>query len=390
MIDKKLKILGESARFDVCGYIRPVENDYNLSSFIYPAVGEKGRVYRLFKILLSNFCKGNCFYCANRKNRDCPRYRFEPEELAHLFYSLWKKGYVDGLFLSSGIDEDVNQTQERMNKTVEILRIKYGYHGYIHLKILPGTDELLIKRAFSMASRVSLNMEAPGTQFLTKLSPDKNFSHLLLKNLKKMSILQNEKPLPAGVTSQLVVGAAGEKDRDITGFVFHLYKKFHLKRVYYSGFEPVKNTPLENIEPASPLREWRLYQADILIRRYGFSPSELVFDRNGNLLSDRDPKLAWAENNPQNFPVEINSASLEELVRVPGIGHISAQKIVSRRREKKIKSIDDLKGIGLNIPLSLRFLTLNGRYFKSKIGGKTGDERSIIKEEYEPVQVLWK
>ncbi|HOL22187.1 MAG TPA: helix-hairpin-helix domain-containing protein [bacterium] len=391
MSEKKIQILGETARFDVCGYTRPVESVYHLNSFIYPAVGGKGRIYRLFKVLLSNFCRANCFYCINRQDRDCPRYRFDPDELAGLFFSLWKKGYVDGLFLSSSIDGDASETQERMNKTVEILRKRYNYSGYIHLKVLPGVDEVLIKRAFRLASRLSLNMEAPGTKFLRKLSPDKDFSHLLLKNLKRISIIHNEHPLPAGITSQLIVGAAGESDRDITGFVFHLYNTLNLKRVYYSGFEPVIKTPMENLPSCPPLRELRLYQADILIRQYGFSPSELVFDTRGNLLPDRDPKLVWAENNPQKFPVEINRASMEELVRVPGIGYTGAQKILLRRQERRINSPDELKGIRIRISLASNFLTFNGKHFKGKISAESSDdEKNMIKEEQEPLQVLWK
>ncbi|MCM8762662.1 MAG: helix-hairpin-helix domain-containing protein [Candidatus Omnitrophica bacterium] len=386
-MSRKLRTLRETARFDVCGYTKPVDLSYHLNSFIYPAVGEKGRVYRLFKVLLSNFCKANCFYCMNRKDRDYPRYRFEPAELAGLFFSLWKKGYVDGLFLSSSIDGDANNTQEKMNRVVEILRKKYNYSGYIHLKVMPGVDENLIKKAFKLSSRLSLNIEAPGTKFLKNLSPDKDFSALLLKNLKKICLLNREYPLPAGITSQIVVGAGGETDRDIMGFIFRLYRKFNLKRVYYSGFEPIIKTPMENLPPCAPLRELRLYQADILIKQYGFSPSELVFDKKGNLLLDKDPKLVWAENNPERFPVEVNNASIEELVRVPGIGLTGAQRIISRRKEKRIGSLDELNGIRINISLSSKFLTFNGRYFKSESCLIPSDENNPVKEEYEPVYI---
>ncbi|MCX8082283.1 MAG: helix-hairpin-helix domain-containing protein [bacterium] len=389
MIDKKLKILGETARFDVCGYTGIITEAHHLNSFIYPAVGG-GKTYRLFKVLLSNYCTANCLYCVNRKDRDCQRYRFETGELADIFYSLWKKKYVDGLFLSSGIDRSPDETQERMNRVAELLREKYGYYGYIHLKVLPGVDEILIKKASGFASRLSLNMEAPGTKFLKELSPDKNFSRLLLKNLKKICLLNKEYPLPAGITSQIIVGAGGETDKDITGFIFHLYRNFNLKRVYYSRFEPVENTPLENKKPCSPVRELRLYQADILVRKYGFSPSEIVFDRTGNLITDKDPKLVWAENHPEFFPVEINTASFEELIRVPGIGITGAQKIILRRRERKIGSPDDIKGIRINKKLASNFLTFNGRCSKSKLSGANNNTREIIEEEYEPLQVLWK
>ncbi|MCM8829946.1 MAG: helix-hairpin-helix domain-containing protein [Candidatus Omnitrophica bacterium] len=387
VLTKKLKILGETARFDVCGYTRSVDSAYHLNSFIYPAVGGKNKVYQLFKVLLSNFCKANCFYCINRKDRDCPRYRLEPAELAELFFSLWKKGYVDGLFLSSSIDKDANSTQEKMNRAVEILRRKYNYSGYVHLKVMPGVDEILVKKAIRLSSRISLNMEAPGTKFLKNISPDKDFSALLLKNLNRMCLLNREYPLPAGITSQLIVGAAGESDRDITSFVFHLYKKFNLKRVYYSGFEPIVKTPMEGLPPCAPLRELRLYQADILIRQYGFTPSEFVFDKKGNLILDKDPKLVWAENNPERFPVEVNTASIEELVRVPGIGLIGAKRILLRRKEKRITSPEELKGIRINISLSLKFLTFNGRYFKRESCLIPCDENNPVKEEYEPVYI---
>lgn len=388
MVSKKLKLLGEIARFDVCGYTKPSARYY--LPFIYPATGGRGRVYRLFKVLLSNYCTANCFYCVNRKDRDCQRFRFEPDELADIFYSLWQKRYVDGLFLSSSIDGDVSQTQEKMNKVVEVLRKKYRYYGYVHLKILPGVDEILIKRALNLASRLSLNMEAPGTKFLKNLSPDKNFSNLLLNNLKKMSVLNKEYPLPAGITSQLVVGASGEADRDIAGFVYHLYREFNLRRVYYSGFEPVRDTPLENEKPCHPLRELRLYQADILIRKYGFSPSELIFNRKGNLSLDKDPKLIWAENHPETFPVEVNSASFEELIRVPGIGLTGAQKIILKRKESRIKSPDELKGMRINTKLASSFLIFNGRYFKNKLYSGVEDIKEVVREEYEPLEVLWK
>ena len=379
MEERIIKVLGENAKYDSSGFIRKKES---FLPFIYPSVGEKGRICNLFKILLTNKCKSNCLYCVNRRDRDYQRYSLSPHQIAETFYQFWKKGYVEGLFLSSAIDEDANETQEKMIKTAEILRKKYGYKGYIHLKILPGADEYLIKKAFLFATRISINMEAPSTRHLSKISKDKDFSKNLLKRLKYISKINKEIPLPAGITTQFIVGAAGEKDKEIIGFSYYLYKNLGLKRIYYSGFIPVINTPLENLPACNKKREVRLYQADILIRKYGFKSSEIPYDENGNLVLEKDPKLLWAEKNPSFFPLEINKADFEELLRVPGIGFKSAKKIIEIRKENKINSPSQIKRLKIRLNIACRFLLFNGKKINpDQILPEPEDEQLLLLDE---------
>ena len=363
---EKLKILGKVAKFDVSGFpsiFAKKGKKFQRFKFIYPAVGKKGRCVRLFKVLQNNACDGNCFYCANRKDRDFKRVSFSPQELARLFIQYYERGVVDGLFLSSAIYESADRSEEKMLTTLHLLRYKYGYRGYVHYKILPGTSESLIEEAFRLADRLSINMEAPSAKYLTKLSPTKDFSSQLLSGLRKIAQLNREKSLRAGITTQLVVGAARETDREILSFSSKLYQEYKLHRVYYSAFMPIIGTPLEGVPPCPPLREFRLYQADFLLRKYGFTPQELPFDEDGNLPREYDPKLGWALRNPDRFPIEINKADFEELIRVPGIGRLSARRIVEGRRKGKFKKLEELRATGVVISRARNFITLDGRFY---------------------------
>ena len=367
----KLKILGEVARFDVCGFpsvFAGKNKKFQRFKFIYPAVGKKGQCVRLFKVLQSNTCEGNCFYCANRKDRNFQRISFTPDELAKLFVQYYLRGLVDGFFLSSAINRSADQSEERMLKTIELLRTRYGYRGYVHYKVLPGTDESIIDTAARLADRLSLNLEAPGANHLAQLSPSKNYALDLVGGLEKIARVNRQKPLKAGITTQLVVGAAKETDREILNLSGRLYRSYKLWRVYYSAFMPILDTPLEELPPCPPLREYRLYQADFLLRRYGFNPQELVFEKNGNLPQDCDPKLAWALRHPDKFPVEVNKANFEELLRVPGVGRISARRIVETRKQEKFTRLDQLKRTGAVTTRARNFLTLQGRFYG---GGET-------------------
>jgi len=330
----KLRILGKAAQFDVCGVPRFFSRikRFQRFKFIYPATG-KGGCVRLFKVLQTNICEGNCFYCANRKDRDSLRIRFSPEELARIFIQYYQKGFVDGLFLSSAIYNSPTYSQEETFKTLYILRKKIGYKGYIHYKILPGSDETLVEKCAAFADRLSINLEAPSSFYLSKLSPTKKFNEHLLKGIRKIALINKERPLKAGITTQLVVGAAGEKDRDIITFSNFLYKEYNL---------------------------WR-----VLIKKYGFSPEELPFQKDGNLPQEKDPKLAWALAHQEIFPVEINKADFWELLRVPGIGRTSARRIVEKRRKTKIKSLEELKETGCVVKRARNFITLNGKFFPS-------------------------
>lgn len=364
----KLKVLGEVAKFDVCGLpsmFAKKQKKFQRFRFIYPAVGQRGRCVRLFKVLQSNACQGNCFYCANRKNRDFARVTFTPEELSRLFVQYYSRGLVDGLFLSSAMAESPQKSQESMLKTLQIIRRKYGYKGYTHFKVLPGTDESLIREAGRLADRLSINLEVPGERYLAKLSSTKNFSRELLKGLKSIAKFDKEKPLKAGITTQLVVGAVDETDREILNLSSSLYQNYKLWRVYYSAFMPILDTPLESRPPCSPLRELRLYQADFLLRWYGFSCEELPFSREDHLPLEQDPKLAWALNNPDRFPVEVNKADFWELLRVPGIGRISARRIVEKRVRERITRLSQLREMGTVVKRARRFITLDGKFYPS-------------------------
>jgi len=364
----KANLLGELAGFDVTGFPLAIFPKKHIarSSLIYPAVGEKGECVNLFKVLQTNLCENNCFYCVNRKDRDCPRVEFAPQELASLFLEYYKKGWVTGLFLSSAVNVSPNVSQEKMLRTLKILRQHHNYRGYIHCKILPGVDTALIEATGHLANRLSINLEAPNQKCLSVLSPDKNFHGELLQGLRKIASFNESHPLKAGVTTQLVVGAADDQDREILSLSQKLYRDYNLRRVYYSAFTPVEDTPLENFNPCPPLREFRLYQADFLLRKYDFTAQELIFDRKGNLYLDKDPKLAWALSNMDRFPVEIKKAPFEELLRVPGIGRISARRIVQLRETTKLKELEQLKKLGVVTKRAQRFVTLEGKFYPAK------------------------
>ncbi|MCD6231951.1 putative DNA modification/repair radical SAM protein [Candidatus Aerophobetes bacterium] len=363
---EKLKILGEGSKFDVCGFpsiFTKKKKKFQRFGFIYPAVGRKGSCVNLFKVLQSNACEGNCFYCANRKDRNFSRIEFSPQELAKLFLLYYKKGLVNGLFLSSAIYQSSDKSEEKMLKTIELLRYKYSYRGYIHYKILPGTSESLIEGAWRLADRLSINLEAPGPKYLERLSPTKKFSSQLLEGLKKIAYFNEKKPLRAGITTQLVVGAAGETDKEILNFSFKLYENYKLWRIYYSAFMPILQTPLEELPPCPLMREYRLYQADFLLRGYNFSPEEIPFEKDGNLSLKYDPKLAWALKNPHRFPVEINKAEFDELIRVPGIGKISAKRIIETRKIHRFTNLNELKETGAVVKRAQNFITLSGKFY---------------------------
>lgn len=369
-IEEKLLILGRSAQYDLCGnYLcqgaHRIRSGYG--QWIYPAVLPDGKEIKLFKVLLSNNCSNNCNYCANRCERDFTRIKFTPQELVKVFISLKEKRLVQGLFLSSAVEYDPKKTMEDMIKAVEILRFNYRFSGYIHLKILPGVTRDYIEQAMKLADRVSVNLEAPSGERLKKLSINKDFDRDLIGTIKVIKDLVDKGIKPrAGYTTQFVVGPAGESDRELIYLVDKLYKELGLKRAYYSAFQPIRNTPLEDYPPTPLIREHRLYQADFLLRDYGFSADELVFTKEGKLFLPVDPKLAWAMNHPEYFPVEINTADITRLLRVPGIGPKSARRIIELRRKEKIKDIETLKGLGVVIKRAKNFVLINGKRVKEE------------------------
>jgi predicted DNA-binding helix-hairpin-helix protein len=354
----KSNLLGEAARFDLCSQQGRFSRAFRS---IYYAVQGGNRCIPLFKTLLSSRCQNNCLYCPIRAGRDIPRAYYAPEELADIFFYLLEKGYVRGLFLSSAVDKSPLYSMTRMIDAVEIVR-KRGFKGYIHLKILPGADLQSVERAMQLADRVSINFEAPTQFHLSRLSREK-FMEDFMQKMEWLRKLSQRIEVPAGFTTQFVVGAAGESDFDILSFVDMLYSEYSLRRAYYSAFYPVAGTPLGDFPPTPKLRENRLYQADFLLRKYKFSFEELPFDKKGNLPRNQDPKLASALMRKDFFPLEINKASLEELLRVPGIGPISARRILEVRKTERITSLETLKKLGAATKRAKHFITINGRYF---------------------------
>lgn len=348
--------LGTDARFDSSGCI--LKNAK--IPFVYPARGEGIRY--LFKVLLTNICENNCLYCINRKDANQRRYIFSPKQLAEKFMEYYKGGIVNGLFLSSGIYKSSDRTQERIIETIKILRERYDYKGYIHTKILPAASPELIREAVPFSSRISVNLEAPGDNYLAKLSREKNFARLMATLRAIVTAREGKSGTHPhfSITTQFVVGAAGENDLCLLILSKRLYRDFKLSRVYYSGFSPESNTPLNN-KPSCPIyRVRRLYQADFLIRNYNFDPQEIV---PSGFLSDIDPKLSWARSHPELFPLEINSASYDELIRVPGIGPVIARRTLMLRKDKKFTSPDSMNNIGVRGRRYLDFLTFNGKYY---------------------------
>ena len=360
---EKVDLLGRAAQYDLCGGCgsRTSRVRDDLQRWIYPAVRPDGKRVALLKVLQSNVCEKDCSYCGNRSGRDVRRQSLTPDELARTFDSFARRGLVQGLFLSSGVWGSAARASERMLATVELVRRRYGFKGYVHLKILPGADDACVEAAVRMAHRVSVNLEAPNAQRIPALSSTKDFGRELLGPLLRADRVRRHLERPVSITTQFVVGAADESDRELLTTSASLYNAMGLARAYYSAFQPIRDTPLEN-HPATPTwREHRLYQADFLLRQYGFSIEEIVFDPDGKLPRHTDPKRLWALQHPGCFPVEINTASHAQLLRVPGIGPKSAQKIAKRRR---LGTLSDVSHLGLSKATLRRaapFVLLDGR-----------------------------
>jgi predicted DNA-binding helix-hairpin-helix protein len=331
------------------------------------AVLPNGKRISLLKSLLTSACERNCYYCPFRAGRDFRRATFKPEEFAGIFMNLDRAGLAQGVFLSSGVVAGGVHTQEKLIDTAEILRLKKGYRGYIHLKIMPGAERAQVERAMQLADRLSVNLEAPNSHRLGLLAPGKMFVEELIRPLRWIDEIRRTLPSHSGwqgrwpsSTTQFVVGGAGESDLELITTSQHLYQHLGIGRVYYSRFNPVPDTPLENSPAASPQREHRLYQASFLLRDYGFEPEELRFDPEGNLPLDIDPKLAWAKDNLSHTPLEINRASRHELLRVPGIGPKSAQAIINIRRQQVLGDLSTLYKLGITASRAAPFIIMNG------------------------------
>jgi len=332
------------------------------------ALMPNGQAIRLLKTLLSSYCEKNCLYCPFRSQRDFPRAAFTPDDFARLFHSLYQSGFVEGIFLSSSVFHGAVKTQDLLLDTASILRKRYQFRGYLHLKIMPGAEKDQIQQAMLLADRLSVNLEAPYAVALAKLAPQKDFHSDLLNQLQWIQEIRTEKSpdnawkgsWPSSAT-QFVVGAAGETDLDLLSATENLYQQTKISRAYYSSFNPIEGTPLENHSPSPPKREFRLYQASFLLRDYGFSVEDLVYNEFGNLSLELDPKLAWADQHLLHRPLEINSASRSKLLRVPGIGPARADSILSLRRTHTIKSFTKLRKMNLITPISSPYILINGK-----------------------------
>ncbi|UYN89706.1 MAG: helix-hairpin-helix domain-containing protein [Anaerolineales bacterium] len=328
-----------------------------------------GRKMKVVKSMLTTACERNCNYCPFRAGRSkMQRITIKPDEMAQVSYQAYRQRLVEGLFLSSGIIKGGVTTQDKLIDTAEILRNKLGFRGYLHLKIMPGADRDQVRRSMQLADRISVNLEGANTRRLATLAPMKKFAEELLAPLKwAQEIRVNEAPAStwngrwASSVTQFVVGGADETDVELVSTSEYLYHELKLKRTYYSAFSPIIDTPLENHRPENPWREHRLYQASFLLRDYGFAMEELPFNQSGNLPLNKDPKTAWAEQTLLHKPVEVNTATREQLLLVPGIGPKSADAILRARRLHAITSLEQLKELGIVPKRSAPFVLLNGR-----------------------------
>ncbi|MFV0517278.1 MAG: putative DNA modification/repair radical SAM protein [Aminipila sp.] len=416
MIMNKLKVLADSAKYDVSCSTSGVnrKNSGKLGNASAAGIchswSADGRCISLLKILFTNKCVYDCSYCINRRTSDVERASLEPRELADLTMEFYRRNYIEGLFLSSAVEVSPDHTAERILQALSILRYEYGFNGYIHAKIIPGVSKELVHSIGLLADRLSVNIELPTEDSLKKFAPQKKSSSIFtpmkqitttlieqktlkgpgtmfkgqnltigdgsltdIGTLNNTSLMRaprykyNSKFAPAGQTTQMIIGAGGETDKQIVKTSEGLYHSFKMKRVYFSAYIPISDSPLlPSVFTAPPLkREHRLYQADWLLRFYGFTADEMFTAEEPNLDLDLDPKITWALRNINLFPIEINKASMEELLRIPGIGTTSAFRIIRQRRISAVK-YDDLKKIGVVLKRAKYFLTCSGKYYGDK------------------------
>jgi predicted DNA-binding helix-hairpin-helix protein len=338
------------------------------AAFVHPAQLPNGKQIKLLKTLLSSACERDCFYCPFRAGRDFRRATFKPQEFAELFMKLHQADMAEGVFLSSGIASGGENTQNKILDTAEILRNKLGFKGYLHLKIMPGAEKGQVERLMQLADRVSINLEAPNTERLAKLAPNKTFIEELFRPLRWVEEIRQSQPAYKGwkgrwpsTVTQFVAGGSDESDLELLTTTDWLMKNVRLKRAYFSAFHPISDTPMENKPAVDPMREHRLYQAAFLLRDYGFDLEEMPFAQDGNLPLPTDPKLAWAQQNLQGTPLEINKADRRALLRIPGIGPKSADAILRTRRVSKLRDLASLRKLGIVVTRAAPFLLLDGR-----------------------------
>jgi predicted DNA-binding helix-hairpin-helix protein len=344
------------------------------SAFIQPAQLPNGKQIKLLKTLLSSACERDCFYCPFRAGRDFRRATFKPQEFAEMFMKMHQSSMAEGIFLSSGIAAGGANTQNRILDTAEILRNKLGFRGYLHLKIMPGAEKDQVRRLMQLADRVSINLEAPNKERLAKLAPNKNFFEELLRPLKWVEEIRQSQPAYKGwngrwpsTVTQFVAGGSDESDLELLSTTDWLMKNVRIKRAYYSAFFPIRDTPMENKTAVNPVREHRLYQASFLLRDYGFDLEDMPFLQDGNLPLPTDPKLAWARQNLQEKPLEINKAERGDLLRIPGIGPKGVDAILQARRTSKLRDLAALRKLGIVVTRVAPFVLLDGKRVESQM-----------------------
>jgi predicted DNA-binding helix-hairpin-helix protein len=363
---EKLKLLGPATCFEPAeevGNVGPIASlsDKQDNAFVHQAVMPGGKRIALLKTLLTSACERDCAYCAFRQGRDFRRVTLAPDELAQVFMRLYRKGTAEGVFLSSAIAGGGPKMEDRLIATADILRRRYKFHGYIHLKIMPGSEREQVVAAMRLADRVSVNLEAPSAGRLARLAPHKDFDEELLKRLRWIEEIRQEMPgrWPSS-TTQFVVGGSDESDAEILTTTESLYRQAGIARAYFMAFKPVVDTPLETHPATPPLREHRLYQAAFLLRDYGFDAEELPFDGGGNLPLGSDPKRAWADRNLAHAPVEVNTADRRDLLRVPGIGPVGVDRLLHERQRGHLRELADLRKLGIVTKRAAPFILLAG------------------------------
>jgi len=397
----KLTILSDSAKYDVACTSSGVDRSGKLGTIgsaaksgICHSFSADGRCISLLKVLLTNVCIFNCKYCINRESNDIVRAAFTPLELAELTINFYRRNYIEGLFLSSGVIISPNNTVEQMIKTLELLRNVYHFGSYIHVKAIPGADNSLITRLGLLADRMSINIELPSQESLKLLAPNKTKESILRPmGLISSTIQENKSDLvkfrhaskfvPAGQSTQLIVGATPDTDHKILTLTEALYKKYSLKRVFFSAYMPVaEHSLLPSLDIKPPLmREHRLYQADWLLRFYGFEAKELLDEQHPNFNLEVDPKCNWALNHLDQFPIEINKAPYEVLLRVPGIGVTSAKRILIARRSGSIDFLG-LKKLGIVLKRAQYFITCKGKILEGLKITSDGALSTLMSNQY--------
>jgi predicted DNA-binding helix-hairpin-helix protein len=354
----KFSQIGDATRFEPAG--DQPQSEGKRAAYQSHSLGEcitnlstPGGPKPVLKVMLTTACERNCYYCPFRVGRSkTRRVTFAPDELASGFDTLQRTGQADGIFLTSGIIKGSVTTQDKIIATAELIRQRYEYNGYMHLKIMPGIEHDQLYRIMQLADRVSVNLEGPTEERLSALAPKKEFLGELLGMLQLAERIRREHPEQklASTVTQFVVGAVGDTDQELLHLSSHLYSSLHLTRAYYSGFHPLEQTPFENLAPTSPVRELRLYQASFLLRDYGWTLDDLAFLQDGNLRLDIDPKRAWADQHLRAAPVELMTAPRTQLLRIPGIGNKGAEAIMRARRQGRLTEFAHLRKLNIHAP----------------------------------------